>query len=112
MGPMKTHGIMPLDRNPKGRDKWIRESKLPNGGLTCGMKGQVLLTKFSQLVWGEEKGDRNEGEEEEEARERESTFSLDFLVICSSNLDETRSKVGLRSKGYTGVPVLWIFENS
>ena len=101
---------MPLDGNPKGRDKWIRESKLPNSGLTCGMRGQVLLTKFSQLVLGEGK-ERNE-REEEEARERESTFSLDFSVIGSSDLNETRSKVGLRCKGYTWVPVLWSFENS
>ena len=70
----KTHGIMPLDRNPKGRDKWIRESKLANGGLTCGMRRQVPLTKFSQLVLGEGKRERNQGEEEEEARE-----SLNFL---------------------------------
>ena len=89
---------MPLDRNPKGRDKWIRESKLPNGGLTCGMRGQVLLTKFSQLVLGEGKGEGNEGEEEEEAREREFTFSLDFSVIGTSDLNETRSKVCLRGK--------------
>ena len=67
---------MPLDRNPKGRDKCIRESKLPNSGLTCGMRGQVLLTKFSQLVLGEGKREGNEGEEEEEARERESLPSL------------------------------------
>ena len=66
---------MPLDGNPKGRDKWIRESKLPNGGLTCGMRGQVLLTKFSQLVLGEERKERNE-REEEKARERESPPSL------------------------------------
>ena len=67
---------MPLDRNPKGRDKWIRESKLQNGGLTCGMRGQVLLTKFSQLVLGEEKGERNEGEEEEEEEARERVYLL------------------------------------
>ena len=86
------------------------ESKLPNGGLTCGMGGQVLLTKFSQLVLGVEKG-RNEGEEEE-AREREYTFSLDFSVIGPSDLNEIRSKVGLRGKGYAWVPVLWSFDNS
>ena len=53
---------------------------------------QVLPTGF-----GRRKGERNE---EEEARERESTFSLDFSVIGPSDLDETRSKVGLRGKGY------------
>ena len=71
------------------------------------------LDKFSQLVLGEENGERNEGEEEEEeARERESTFFLDFSVIGLSDLNETRSKVGLHGKGYTWVPVLWSFENS
>ena len=46
--------------------RWIRDkvkSKSTNEGLTCGMRGQVLLTKFSQLVWG--------GEEREKERERE-----------------------------------------
>ena len=62
---------------------------------------QVLLTGF-----GRGKGGRNAGEEEEEARERESTFSLDFSSIGPSDLDETRSKVGLHSKGYAWVPVL------
>ena len=68
---------------------------------------QVLPTGF-----GRRKGERNEGEEEEEARERESTFSLDFSEIGPSDLDETRSKVGLRGKGYACVPVLWSFDNS
>ena len=46
---------------------------------------QVLPTGF-----GKRKGERNEREEEEEARKRESTLSLDFLVIGLSDLDETR----------------------
>ena len=69
------------------------------------------MTKFSQLVLGEEK-ERNEGEEEEEVRERESTFSLDFLMIGPSDLNETRRKVCLHGKGYVWVLVLWTFDNS
>ena len=86
---------MPLDKNPKGRDKWIRESKLPNGGLTCGMRGQVLLTKVSQLVLGEGKERERKGKKNKKKLERESTFSLDFSVIGPSDLNETRIKVGL-----------------
>ena len=104
---------MPLDRNQKGRDKWIRESKLPNGGLTCGMRGQILLNKFSQMVLGEgRERETKEKKKKKLERERESTFSLDFSVIGPSNLDETRSKVGLRGKGYEWIPVLWSFNNS
>ena len=66
---------MPLNRDPKGRDKWIRESKLPNGGLTCGMRGQVLLTKFSQQILGDEK-ERETKERKKKKLERESLSSL------------------------------------
>ena len=68
---------------------------------------QVLPTGF-----GRRKEERNERGKEEETRERESTFSLDFSVIGPSDLDETRSKVGLCGKGYAGVPVLRSFDNS
>ena len=68
---------------------------------------QVLPTDF-----GRRKGERNEGEEEEEDKERESIFSLYFSGIDSSDLDETRIKVGLHGKGYVWVPVLWSFNNS
>ena len=59
-----------------GRDRVIRKSKVSNEKWTLCMKGQVLLTKFSQLVWGEEKrGETNEREKEKEL-ERESPPSL------------------------------------
>ena len=59
-----------------GRDKVIRKSKVSNEKWTLAMKGQVLLTKFSQLVLGEEKrGETNEREKEKEL-ERESPPSL------------------------------------
>ena len=45
-------------------------------------------------------------------RVRRSHFSLDFPVIGPANSGEVRSKVGLRCKGYTWVPVLWSFDNS
>ena len=48
---------------------------MPNGGLTCGMRGQVLLTKFSQLVLGEEK-ERETKEKKEKKLEREKVYLL------------------------------------
>ena len=68
---------------------------------------QVLPTGF-----GRRKGRDKRRREEEEARERESTFPLDFSMIGPSDLDETRSKVGLRGKGYVWVPILLSVDNS
>ena len=69
------------------------------------------MTKFSQLVWGRKRGgETNKREKENGARERESTFSLDFSAIGPSNSDETRSKVDPHYKSYTWVPVLWSFD--
>ena len=45
-------------------------------------------------------------------RERESCFSLGFRPIESSVLDGARSKVALRSEGYTWAPIWWSFDNS
>ena len=81
---------MPLDGNPKGRDKWIRESKLPNGGLTCGMGGQVLFTKFFQLVLGE----KGRNEREEEARERERVYLLSRFLRDRSFRSQRDKKQG------------------
>ena len=53
-------------------DKWIRESKLTNGGLTNGMRGQILITKFSQLVLGE-------GEERETKEKRKKKLEIEGL---------------------------------
>ena len=52
-----------------------------------------------------EEGNGKGGESFRE-RERESTFSLDFSTICSSNPGEARGKVDPHCKGYTWVPVL------
>ena len=45
-------------------------------------------------------------------RERESTFSLNFRLIGTSVLDEARSKVVIRSKGYAWAPIWWSSDNS
>ena len=47
-----------------------------------------------------------------ESRERKCDFSLDFLLIGSSVLDEARSKVVLRGESYTLAPIWWSFDNS
>ena len=63
---------------------------------------------------GENRGkiERKErGEEEEEFRERESTFSLDIPAIEPAASGETRSKVDPHYKSYAWVPVLWSFDN-
>ena len=39
-------------------------------------------------------------------------FSLDFLAFRPSVLDEAKSKVVLRSKGYAWAPILWSSDNS
>ena len=58
-----------------------------------------------------EKGKRERKEEEEDFRERVSTFSLDFSLIRPSNSGETRGKVDPHCKGYAWVSVLWSFDN-
>ena len=95
------------------KDKVIGKSKVSNEKWTLGMRGQVLLTKFSQLVWGEGKRERDQRERERRrGLERVSTFSLEFLVIHPSNSGKARNIVGLHYKGYAWVPVLWSFDNS
>ena len=53
------------------------------------MRGQVLLTKSSNLVWEERKKERRaNGEREREGlRERGSTFSLKFPAIGPASSD-------------------------
>ena len=43
--------------------------------------------------------------------ERESTVSLDFWLIRSSDLDEARREAALRGKDYMWTPVLGVFDN-
>ena len=49
---------------------------------------------------GEKRERKERGEEEEDFRERESTFSLDFPEVGPSNFDETRRKVDPHCKSY------------
>ena len=76
----------------------------------------ILLTKLIQPVWvrGKEQTVGQEREKsgilEREARERSSTFSLEFSAIGLSIFGEARSKVAPHDKGYKWVPVLWSFE--
>ena len=51
-------------------------------------------------------------ERKSNSRERNSNFSRDFSVFEQSVLVGPRSKVVLRSKGYTWALVLWSFDNS
>ena len=44
-------------------------------------------------------------------RERNSTFSLEFMAIGPSVPYEPRGKVAIRCKGYVWAPVLWSFDN-
>ena len=60
---------------------------------------------------GEKRERKERGEEEEDFRERESTFSLNFPVISPSNPDETRDKVDPHYKSYAWVSILWSFDN-
>ena len=94
---------------------------MSNEKWTLGMRGQVLLTKFSQLDWGRKRGgETNEKKKEKkrrkergrDLRERESNLSLDFPVIDSENSGEARSKVGPHCKSYAWAPDLWSFDNS
>ena len=96
---------MPLDRNPKERDKWIRESKLPNGGLTCGMRGQVLLTKFFQMVLGEGK-ERETNEKKKKKLERESTFSLDFCDRSIGSRRDKKQSWSTQQRLHTGISIV------
>ena len=45
-------------------------------------------------------------------RERESSFSLDFLSFGQSVRFESRSKAILRGEGYAWTPILWSSDNS
>ena len=45
-------------------------------------------------------------------KERGSGFSLGFRPIGPSVLDEARSKVALRDKGYAWALIWWSFDNS
>ena len=58
----------------------MRKYKSTNGGLTCGMRGQVLLTQVLPTGWdgGKREGKRKEKKEEKVFRERVSNFSLNF----------------------------------
>ena len=79
------------------------------------MRGQVLLTKSSNLVWEGRKKERESRRRERERegegfRERGSTFSLEFPVIGPASFDEARSKVAPHGKDYTWVPVSGSFD--
>ena len=77
------------------------------------VRGQVLLTNIDPTGLGGKKKERErKREKEREFRERNSTFSLYFLVIGPSNPCETRGKVDPHYKSYAWVPVLWSFGNS
>ena len=88
----------------------MRKSKPTNGGLTCGMRGQVLLTQALPTGFGRRK--KKEKKEEKVFRERVSNFSLNFLMIGPSNPGEPRGKVDPHCKSYPWVPFLWSFDNS
>ena len=80
--------------------------------MTCGKRKDNSLDPFlTNLLGGGEQMERGEKEEEESFKVRSSHFSLDFLAIGSSNLDEARGKVDLHCKSYAWVPVLWSFNN-
>ena len=65
-------------------------------------KTSHLTHIFSQPVWeGKREKDLERERKEEDYRERESTFSLDFSVIGPSNSSETRGKVDPHCKSYT-----------
>ena len=71
------------------------------------MRGQVLLTKPSNLVWEGRKKERKSKRRERKRgfRERGSTFSLKFPAIGPTSFDEAGSKVAPHGKDYTWVPV-------
>ena len=78
------------------------------------MRGQVLLTKSSNLVWeGRKKGRESKRKREGKCgifRERRSTFSLEFPAIGPASFDKARSKVASHGKNYTWVPVSGSFD--
>ena len=78
------------------------------------MKGQVLLTKSSNLVWEGRKKERESNRKREGKcgifRERGSTFSLEFPAIGPASSDEARSKVAPHGNYYTWVLVLGSFD--
>ena len=77
------------------------------------MRGQVLLTKSSNLVW---EGRKKEGKSKRRDREREgfgergSTFSLKFSTIGPSVFGKARRKFAPHGKDYTWVPVSGSFD--
>ena len=77
------------------------------GTLHLASERIILLTQLDPtgLDGGKERENRERkerGEEEEDfrERERESTFSLNFSMIGSSNSGETRGKVDPHCKSY------------
>ena len=77
------------------------------------MRGQVLLTNLNPTGLEGKKRERGRKREKgREFRERDSTFSLYFSAISSSNPGETRGKVDPHCKSYAWVSVLWTFGNS
>ena len=78
------------------------------------MRGQVLLTKSSNLVWEGRKKERESKRKREGKcgifRERGSTFSLEFPAIGPTSSEEARSKVAPHGKDYTWVPVSGSFD--
>ena len=87
---------------------------MSNGNGHVAMRGQVLLTKYSNLVWEGRKKERERKRKIEGKcgifRERGSTFSLEFPAIRPASSDEARSKVAPHGKDYTWVPVLGSFD--
>ena len=81
---------------------------MSNEKWKLGMRGQVLLTKFSQPVLGE--GKRKGKKEKKVFRESVFNFSLDFPTIGPAVSGKTRSKVDPYCKSYAWVPVLWSFD--
>ena len=79
------------------------------------MRGQVLLTKSSNLIWEGRKREEERDQTEERGkvwdfRERNSTFSLKFPTIGPSVSGEARSKVAPHGTNYAWVPDLGSFD--
>ena len=74
----------------------------------------ILFTQVDPTSLGE--GGKEPTEKEREKvriyRERDSNFSLKFLVIGQSHLGEPIDKVAPHGKSYAWIPVLWSFDNS
>ena len=86
-------------------DKWIGCNPTNQLEVDMWYERKILLTQPDGM------GER-ERKEEEDFRERESTCSLDFLMIGLPNSNETRGKVDPHCKSYAWVPILWSFDNS